>query len=193
MVEDQAILDAAMSVFARLGYDGATTKSIASAAGINEVTLFRKFRSKENILQAVITYNRDKALNTLDSIFFHREQETDLYQSLLRLSNKLLEFMNERADLMILLLAEGTRKPMVAKIISSIPKEMIKRLSKFFNDKIKQGSMRRTNPHLAATSFLGFLFYSAIISRVLEVEKAVHTFVEIFVRGISMNNTGKEK
>ena len=115
-----------------------------------------------------------------------------MYQSLIRLTNKLLKFMNERSDLMILLLAEGTRKPMVAKIISSIPKEMIKRLSKFFNDKIEQGSMRKANPHFVATSFLGFLFYSAIMSRILDVEKAVQTFVEIFARGISLN-TGNEK
>jgi AcrR family transcriptional regulator len=50
----QRLLDAAASVFARDGLDGATTRAIAREAGVNEVTLFRLFHSKENLLSAVV-------------------------------------------------------------------------------------------------------------------------------------------
>lgn len=44
------ILDAAARVYAEFGYRGATTRRIATAAGVNEVTLFRTFGSKAALL-----------------------------------------------------------------------------------------------------------------------------------------------
>jgi len=48
------ILDAALKVFAETGYRGATTRRIAQLADVNEVTLFRHFGSKEELLQKAI-------------------------------------------------------------------------------------------------------------------------------------------
>jgi AcrR family transcriptional regulator len=50
----QRLLEAAASLFARDGLAGATTRAIAHEAGVNEVTLFRLFHSKENLLAAVV-------------------------------------------------------------------------------------------------------------------------------------------
>lgn len=47
----ERILDAAREVFAQHGSVGATTRRIAEAAGVNEVTLFRHFGSKEALLE----------------------------------------------------------------------------------------------------------------------------------------------
>jgi AcrR family transcriptional regulator len=46
-------LEAAARIFARDGLSGATTREIAREAGVNEVTLFRHFQSKENLVSAV--------------------------------------------------------------------------------------------------------------------------------------------
>ncbi|HVU23694.1 MAG TPA: TetR/AcrR family transcriptional regulator [Opitutus sp.] len=48
------LLDAATRVFARAGLAGATTRAIAREAGVNEVTLFRHFRTKDGLIAAVI-------------------------------------------------------------------------------------------------------------------------------------------
>ena len=53
----ERLLGAAARIFARDGLDGATTREIARAAGVNEVTLFRHFRSKSRLLQAVVQRN----------------------------------------------------------------------------------------------------------------------------------------
>ena len=42
-----------MRVFAESGFRGATTRKIAEAAGVNEVTLFRQFKSKEALITEV--------------------------------------------------------------------------------------------------------------------------------------------
>lgn len=50
----EALLEAALKVFADHGSRGATTRLIAQAADVNEVTLFRHFKSKDDLLQAAL-------------------------------------------------------------------------------------------------------------------------------------------
>jgi len=53
----ERLLAAAARVFARDGLTGATTRAIAREAGVNEVTLFRLFRTKQRLLDAVVQEN----------------------------------------------------------------------------------------------------------------------------------------
>ena len=50
----ERLLDAATEILNRVGIQGATTREIAWRAGVNEVTLFRHFKSKEQLLRAVL-------------------------------------------------------------------------------------------------------------------------------------------
>lgn len=52
-----------MRVFLEVGVRGATTRRIADEAGVNEVTLFRRFRSKEELLLAAV--HRERARRPL--------------------------------------------------------------------------------------------------------------------------------
>ncbi len=55
MIDNRArLLDAAAKVYAEYGYRGATTRRIAVAAGVNEVTLFRTFGSKAALLDEAL-------------------------------------------------------------------------------------------------------------------------------------------
>ena len=47
------ILNAAADLFAARGYASTTTRAIAERAGVNEVTLFRRFESKAGVLRAL--------------------------------------------------------------------------------------------------------------------------------------------
>jgi AcrR family transcriptional regulator len=48
------ILAAAARVYSQYGFRGATTRLIAAEAGVNEVTLFRTFGSKADLLEAML-------------------------------------------------------------------------------------------------------------------------------------------
>jgi AcrR family transcriptional regulator len=196
-VKDEEVLKAAMKTIVREGYDGATTKLIADEAGINEVTLFRKFHSKENILQAVIMQQRDNALQALTSAFLSREVHQDdkgnaprIATTLTELGDRLIEFMKTRMDLMILLMSEGRRKPSVAKVISSIPQDMIVQLRKLFEEQMRLKKIRDVDPQLAAVTFLGFLFYYSLMKelfndKVIKENKGIlDGFVDIFLNGV---------
>lgn len=53
---ERKILVAATKLFSEYGYNGVSTKKIADVAGVNEVTIFRNFENKSNLLQAVIRH-----------------------------------------------------------------------------------------------------------------------------------------
>jgi AcrR family transcriptional regulator len=196
VVKDEEILKAAMKIIVRKGYNGATTKLIADEAGINEVTLFRKFKSKENILQAVITQQKDNALQILTSTFLKAQDDNGNDQRiatvLVELGGYLIEFMKARMELMILLISEGRRKPYVAKTISPIPQEMIRQLGEFFEEQTRFRKIRNIDPQLAAVTFLGFLFYCSLMKEIFgdkvikDNKKNLDGFVDIFLNGVAI-------
>lgn len=49
----EAILKAAAELFAERGYRGTTTRALAERAGVNEVTIFRRFKNKQGVLAAL--------------------------------------------------------------------------------------------------------------------------------------------
>jgi AcrR family transcriptional regulator len=51
---EKAILEAAIVLFAEKGFSATTTRQIAQAAGVNEVTLFRHFRSKQELFHKIL-------------------------------------------------------------------------------------------------------------------------------------------
>ncbi|MDP4092907.1 MAG: TetR/AcrR family transcriptional regulator [Bacillota bacterium] len=53
-VKQQKILDTAIRMFAEKGYSNTSTAEIAKEAGVSEVTIFRNYKTKENLLMSVI-------------------------------------------------------------------------------------------------------------------------------------------
>jgi TetR/AcrR family transcriptional regulator len=186
---EQKILDAAIRVFASEGYEGATTRKIAEAAEVNEVTLFRKFQSKENILRAVITINRDVILKTLDSVL-RMEKEEDIETCLRTLGMGLMKVMRERVNIMVILISEGRRNPEIAAILESVIQIIVARISEYFEFLIKNGKMRNTDPRTAALTFLSYLSYMSQLRGVISenilgsCKEDFDVFIDIFINGI---------
>ena len=73
------IIDAAMALIMERGYSLTTTKDIASKAGINECTIFRKFKGKKDIILSAMKlpeWNPD--LKKEDFAAYTGDLETDL-------------------------------------------------------------------------------------------------------------------
>ncbi len=60
---EQKIMDAALKVFSKKGYDAATTRTIADESGFTEMTLFRKFGTKKNLFDKVMNRGIKKIRN----------------------------------------------------------------------------------------------------------------------------------
>ena len=79
---EQKIVDATIFLLDKEGMNGTTTKKIAKKAEVSEVTVFRKFKSKDNLLKIAKIYYSDYFLEKISDIFINYE-DTDL-ESLLK-------------------------------------------------------------------------------------------------------------
>jgi AcrR family transcriptional regulator len=74
---EKKILDAALKIFAEKGYDGAKTKLIAKESGFTEMTLFRKFSTKENLFNRVLKFNFDVITADFEQMFIPSMEKSD--------------------------------------------------------------------------------------------------------------------
>lgn len=63
---ERAILDAALRVFAAMGYSGASMDGVAVEAGVTKPTLYAYFPSKERLFQAMMLEKRDLMLDVFE-------------------------------------------------------------------------------------------------------------------------------
>jgi len=61
----QQIIDSARLVFEQSGFDGARTRDLAAAAGVNEALLYRHFASKEELFEAAVARPLETAVKRL--------------------------------------------------------------------------------------------------------------------------------
>ena len=194
MNAEQRILDAALKVFASEGYTGATTRRIAEEANVAEVTLFRKFKSKENLLREVLIKNR-AAFSSLDNLF-QIQKDVDLETDLHILGKNIAKVMKDKKKdskrhmFMFMLFEEGRRRPEVAEILSSFLQMNITRLSEYFELQIKNGKMRNINPRSAALTFVSYFVYTSLLRGVFgdsflgDSDEEIERFIDIFTKGI---------
>lgn len=191
---EQRILDAALKVFASEGYTGATTRRIAEEANVAEVTLFRKFQSKENLLKEVLINNRVMISST--HVLFQVDNSVNLETELRILGKNIAKIMknnkedSKRRMFMFMLFEEGRRRPEVAEVLSTFLQMNIQPLSEYFDLQIKNGKMRNINPRSAALTFVSYFVYTSLLKGVFGdnflgygVEE-IERFVDIFTKGI---------
>ncbi len=183
----QRILQAAARVFAEQGYARATTRALATAAGVNEVTLFRHFGSKQNLFAAVIEQFGGLAVSTA----LEAHLTGDYHQDLLAMGNQLLQVLLQRKDAVRLMLCEATHFPEVQAVMVQNPRRLRHGLARYFQQQIESGRLRPLHPEALAQAFAGMLFSYAILWGVLEdsadlglsAEELVAQFVDIFAEG----------
>ena len=80
ILEDEQIYHAVMQVVAERGYTGATTKQMADAAQVSEVTLFRKYENKAQLVNQAISFIVEQTDFALAA-----QYTGDIYADLLRI------------------------------------------------------------------------------------------------------------
>lgn len=66
--KQQKILQVALKMFATNGFDSTSTKSVADNAGVSEGLIFRHYRNKQGLLDAIIEHGMTTAGGYVDSV-----------------------------------------------------------------------------------------------------------------------------
>ncbi|AFY47927.1 transcriptional regulator [Nostoc sp. PCC 7524] len=183
------LIEAASQVFARFGVQGATTREIARVAGVNEVTLFRHFASKEQLLKAVI----ENALALQTEALAHPEAWTqDLRTDLKHYAQMYNTMLEAQEDLIRNFIGEAKRHPEAAKqVIEEAVKPLEEKLVAYLESCQRRGTVRTDiNPAPAIDMFKGMLLAGMLCRNAklkqnsYSSEEYIETCVEVFVRGI---------
>ena len=184
------IIDAMMAIILERGYTGATTKDIAERAGVNECTIFRKFKEKKEIVlagMALPQYRPNITLETFADIKWDIESDLKMF-----MENYMKEVSPEFVRLSI-----GLRSPQIyqqtAPLIMDIPQTFLRALTDYLSAMKKKGKIKNIDCDTVATTILsatfGYTFLSASFgSDLFDSKRAryIDSTVKAIIGGIAL-------
>ena len=185
----QKIIDATMALIRDKGYVATTTKDIAHLAGVNECTLFRKFKNKKDIVLSGIAQEKWRA-NITPELFQNVvwELQPDLEMFMTAYMDRITpDFVN---------LSIGLRAPQLydetAPMIMKVPQAFISSLIEYFEKMEQLGKIGHMDfESLAMTIFSSTFGYTFLKSSFhqeltsLDREQFIKNSVTVFLNGIS--------
>ena len=186
---DERIITATFKLLQKEGISKTTTKKIAAKAEVSEITIFRNFKNKDNLIKITKEYYLEKFLAQLEEIFdFNDGDEIDEY-----LQSNFIGLLNlSDADFSIIKVAmEEVRDiPEKKQLISRITTTVIDKLDKFFQAQIEKGKIRPIDSRVLAMMCFGITFQSIILWKIYDKSPSVETsqyandFLDILYNGI---------
>lgn len=158
----QQIMAAATRLFSRQGFDGTTTRQIASAAGVNEAIIFRHFSSKEQLYWAVVSeqIQQSRPARRERALCSGRDPRKEL--SLF--AQTLLDTGEQDAALTRLLLFSALRDGELSEgLFRNYTAEALDVISTYIRQGMHQGWLRKIDPEVGARAFMGMVIYHSLI------------------------------
>ncbi|MDQ2100378.1 MAG: TetR/AcrR family transcriptional regulator [Tychonema bourrellyi B0820] len=183
------ILQAAQKLFARSGYDGTTTRELATAAGVAEGTLFRHFDNKKAILIEVATEGWVELLTDL----LTELSEMGSYKAVAQVMRRRMLNIRENSDMMRVCFLEAQFHP---DLRDRIQLEVIGKMSEvaeaFFETAMEKGVYRKMNPKIVAQVFLGMFAVAGFSQNTImepnaspqQMQEMAEGLADIFLNGV---------
>ncbi|MBO0791619.1 MAG: TetR family transcriptional regulator [Ktedonobacteraceae bacterium] len=161
-----SILDAAETVFAKVGYDEATTHQIADAAEISPGSLYQFFSSKEAIAQALVARYSEELKLVYNTIFSLEAAALPFSEWLNQIVDALIAFHLAHPAFHILFDAPPSLE--VAGLTQQLPKELQTRFE--LGLQVRVPHLSATQRRLSAT--MSVQLFRAVPRLVLQAEEA---------------------
>ena len=181
------ILNATMMLIMEKGYTATTTKDIAKKAGVNECTIFRKFKGKKEIVVAAMSLPEWNPCL--------RESDFEYTGELLKDLCSFAEVYLKKVTPKMVKISLGLRSPNLYDVtkdeIREIPDTFKKVLVKYFTEMQKQKKIQTNDIESLAVAFLamnfGYVFFKASFGdelTELQTKEYIESSVRHFVNGI---------
>jgi len=186
------LLETALDVFSRHGYEGTTTKEIAAAAGVTEAVIFRHFPSKQVLYTAVLEHKRDNPMfhNWLEEArkLMERKDDVGLFRSI---ASQIIRCYREdlRHQRMVLFAAlEGHREGLEHHKQFSMP--VFELLRDYILSRQKEGALTDVSPTAMLSAIAGMATHYGMMTQMFGFESCssdetiVDEFTRIIFKGI---------
>jgi len=158
VIDETKVFRTVVDMLVSRGYEGATTKDIAEAAGVNEVTLFRKYGSKAKLFEKSINYQfSDAPLNKL-------VYTGDLKADLLAIVEAYMETNEIHGEIIPTLLADLPRHPELKSAFDTLLGN-IQTLIRIIQEHQSQGALEQETPLITLNALIGPMMTSQMFLR----------------------------
>jgi len=153
---ENAILDAVLACIAQYGIGGLTTRRIAAEAGVNEVTIFRRFGSKDALVQAL--FQREAQRIEGAALGYTGDLEADLT----RIVRVFVEATERRQGLLPMLL-NAVHTDGGAKSAASHSLAAFGAVAQVLARYMQEGALRAEAPERALAALIGPIVFGALL------------------------------
>jgi len=192
----ERILDAALEAFAVNGFNGATTKDIARRAKVNEVTVFRLFKSKRALFAAVVS-ERSPFVQIKGTVEIEPRSTIDeMLQSNVRI---VLRTLRQNKEQYLVMMSDAWRQPKTRTLAyeASI-KRGIGFLASVLSKLMDAGKIRRADPEIVARTWMGAVQFYFLTTDMLgdgvpkpeEEDRMIRGMVSTFLDGMRPGQGG---
>ena len=182
------ILRAAIGLMEERSFQSVTMKEIAAVARVSEMTVFRHFESKKNLLETAV--KRYSYILPMQEIFETRIS-WNLEEDLLLISKIYHEEMKKNQSIVFIGIQERNTMPEIKKIALENPRQLKKILIAYFIEMQDKKKIVALDAEAQAIAFMfmnfGYFFASAIGEGITEIpsEEFIKQSVQIFARGLT--------
>ena len=181
------IISAAFKLIGEIGYKRATTRRIAEEARVNEVTLFRHFGTKKNLLNACAENYRAEGFAANLERYLTGHYPDDI----LAMARAMMLGMSEGVEYLRLMMCDAMEIPELRETMLQGWGAQAARLAHYFRGQIQAGVVRddldpETLAHAFESLFSSFVLFQAVFPTDMDrmpPESTIKQLVQIFVRG----------
>ena len=186
---EEKIITATFNIVQKEGVQKATTKKIAAEAGVNEVTIFRKFENKKNLIEATKDYYMTKLLSRLEETFDYDEDES-IEDYLKHCFHGILDFSQEDISIIRVAMQEIKGESDKKLLISHITDTIINKMEEFFKLQLEKGIIKNVNSKAISVMCFSIIFQSTILWQIygnnadIESDIFADDYLDIIFNGI---------
>lgn len=199
MTEKQKqILAASVKLFATKGFHASSTAEIAKEAGVAEGTIFRHYKSKKDILIAVVApllvkFATPFIIKDVRKIFSEQEKKS-VAQVITQLVKNRLELIDANLKHFQIVIQEAFfHEELREALLQSVVKEARGLATQFITARIESGELRPLPPDVVVRTFISMVFGMVYFKYVVDPEQyrerseeeQIELAVDILLNGIA--------
>jgi AcrR family transcriptional regulator len=179
IAQHEHLVDTALALFAKQGYDATSVKQIAATAGVAVGLLYHYFPSKSEVLRAV--WERHSFLPELRTLLVVKHTDTAPYV-LQEAAERFSALLERKEPLFRLMVRESQSNPEVLACMNAVVTEGIAALGAYLETRVEIGELRPHDTALTARMLLGTVLTTRLAGLPL---CAWATLIDQLLRGIS--------
>lgn len=192
--KQKSVLRASLTLFSAKGFDGTSTKDIAQMAGVSEGTVYKQFKTKEGILNAVLGPFVQQVAPKVAGEFLDTFANTNYPSAQAFLTeivkDRLTFFSNNKMQLKILAQELLSNPALTQQLVDEVLGRIMTRLTTTIHFYQEKGQLVNWQPSRIVRYFISTMFGYVVpslfeIDQELDIEHDTDEIVEFLMRGLA--------